>query len=182
MFAYCNNNPVMGYDPLGTVNWGGVFTGIAIGILAVGAAALTIATAGAAAPLAAAAITTLGTVATAALAEASVVTMYGAACEISVVYDITAVAGNDRGGISLVYDYGEGTSDLYLHTGKQSQKDVSMTFGSGFVYNYDKPGDYAGEFVDVSMSGKAKGASLGVDYCTSPGNFTNGYKDSHAFY
>jgi len=67
-----------------------------------------------------------------------------------------------------------------LHTGKQSKEDLSLTFGSGFVFNYDKPGDYAGEFYDVSKSFDYKGASLGIDYCTNPKNPTNGYKESHA--
>ena len=30
LFAYCNNNPVMGYDPNGTWNWKKFFTGLAI--------------------------------------------------------------------------------------------------------------------------------------------------------
>ena len=90
------------------------------------------------------------------------------------------MTGKERNGVSLVYDFGEDTADLYLHTGKQSTDDLAVTFGSGFVFNYDEPGDYAGEFYDVSVSGEYRGANLGFDYCTSPDNCVNGYKSSHA--
>lgn len=180
MFTYCGNNPVNRYEMNGYVNWGGVMVGIGIGILAIGAAALTISTAGAAGPLAAAAISTIGTMASAALVETSVVTTVGAVCEEPVVYDVTVVGGHDRAGCSLVYDFGEDTTDFYLHTGSQTNSEIGVTFGSGFVFNYDKPGDYGGEFLDTSYSVNYKGASLGLDYCTSPSNLTNGYKDSHA--
>ena len=170
----------MGYDPQGLIDWGGVFVGLGLAALAVGAIALTVVTAGAASPLAASAIVTVGTVASATLAEASVVTTYGAVVEEPVVYDVTVTGGNDRVGASLVYDFGANTSDFYLHTGVQSQDSFGLTFGSGFVYNYNKPGDYGGEFIDVSMSGEYNKASLGIDYCTDPKNITNGYKNCHA--
>ena len=181
MFAYCGNNPVMGCDPTGLINWGGVAVGLGLALLTVAAVAATVATAGAASPLLATAVTTIGTVASAALGEAAVVTTVGAYNEAPVVYDVTVVGGHDRAGASLVYDYGENTSDFYLHTGTQSKSEIGATVGSGFVYNYNKPGDYAGEFLDVSWSGSYKGASIGADYCTSPTNLSNGYKDSHAF-
>ena len=180
MFAYCGNNPVMGYDPSGAINWGGVLAGLVIGVIAVAAVAATIATAGAASPLAAAAGTALGATVSTALVETAVVTTAGAVAEVPVVYDVTVVGGSDRAGASLVYDFGENTSDFYLHTGRQSKNDISVTVGSGFVFNYDQPGDYAGEFLDVSASTNFKGASVGLDYCTSPSNLTNGYQDSHA--
>ena len=180
MFAYCGNNPVMGYDPTGLVNWGGFWAGIGIGLLAAGAIALTIATAGAASPLAAALVTTAGTVVSAALVEASVVTTAGAIAEETIVYDVTVIGGNDRVGCSYVYDLGEDTSEWYLHEGKQSKSELGVSFGAGFVGNYTGEGGYGGEFVDVSKSVDYKGASLGLDYCSSPSNFTNGYKDSHA--
>ena len=53
MFAYCGNNPVMGYDPTGEWDWGTFFSGaslITTGVTAIAAAA-TIITCGAAAPL-----------------------------------------------------------------------------------------------------------------------------------
>ena len=180
MFAYCNNNPVTGFDPTGLVNWGGICWGIGIGILAVGAMALTVATAGAASPLVAGVVTTAGTVASGALIEASAVTTIGAWNESTVVYDATCIAGNDRVGCSYVYDFSENDSEWYLHTGKQSKSELGFTFGSGFVFNYKGEGSYGGTFVDVSKSRNYKGASLGVDYCTSPDNFTDGYTSCHA--
>lgn len=108
-------------------------------------------------------------------------TTVGAYNELPVVYDVTVVGGHDRAGASLVYDFGEQTSDFYLHTGAQNNSDLSATFGAGIVDNYNKPGDYSGEFLDVSWSGKYKGASIGGDYCTSPSNMTNRNSGSRAF-
>ena len=53
MYAYCNNNPVMGYDPTGEWNWGTFLSGanlIMVGAMAMATAA-TILSCGAAAPL-----------------------------------------------------------------------------------------------------------------------------------
>ena len=53
MFAYCNNNPVMGYDPSGTFSFGTLFSGVSllsIGITACAVAAAAV-TAGACLPL-----------------------------------------------------------------------------------------------------------------------------------
>ena len=53
MFAYCGNNPVMGYDPTGHVDWGKFLSGVSllsVGITACIVAA-TVVTAGACAPL-----------------------------------------------------------------------------------------------------------------------------------
>ena len=180
MFAYCNNNPAMGYDPQGFVNWGGVFVGLGLAVAAAVAIALTVVTAGSAAPLAAYAIVTIGSVASAALVEASLVTTYGAAKEEVVVYDVTVAGGRDRTGMSLVYDFEKNTSDVYAHTGVQSVDSLGVTFGSGFVFNYNEPGDYGGEFVDVSASYEYKGASFGLDYCADPNNVSNGYTGCHA--
>lgn len=38
MFAYCGNNPVMGYDPTGHWDWGGVIVGTLLTIAACAAA------------------------------------------------------------------------------------------------------------------------------------------------
>ena len=51
MFAYCFNNPINMSDPMGNwPSWSQVFTGVAIAALAVAAAALTVASCGAAVP------------------------------------------------------------------------------------------------------------------------------------
>ena len=60
MFAYCGNNPVMGYDPTGHFNWGKLFNGaslLAVGIVAC-AAAVTVVSGGACTPLLVAACAT----------------------------------------------------------------------------------------------------------------------------
>ena len=41
---------------------------------------------------------------------------------------------------------------------------------TGLVKNYDKPGDFAGTFVDASASAKFKNADVGVDIATDPAN------------
>ena len=46
LWAYCCNNPVMGYDPYGTWDWGRFLKGFAIVAVAVAAVALTVATLG----------------------------------------------------------------------------------------------------------------------------------------
>ena len=53
MFSYCGNNPVMGYDPTGEINWSKLFSGtglLAIGVMACLTAAAVV-TAGACTPL-----------------------------------------------------------------------------------------------------------------------------------
>ena len=64
LFAYCNNNPVMGYDPAGTINWGNILKAAAIVVAVTAVVALTVATAGAAAVAAGAVSATVATAAT----------------------------------------------------------------------------------------------------------------------
>ena len=52
MFAYCGNNPVTGYDPAGTLDWGNLFKGsgwLAVGVTAI-AVGVSVLTCGVAAP------------------------------------------------------------------------------------------------------------------------------------
>jgi hypothetical protein len=168
MFAYCGNNPVTGYDPTGMINWGGLAVGLGIAAVSIGLAALTIATAGAASPLLAAAVTTIGTVATAATAEAAVTTTYAAYAETTAVYDVTIVNGNNRSGASYVYDFSNDTSEVYCHTGAQSNCEYGASFGSGIIFNYSGESSYAGEFIDISGSFKYNGANIGGGRCFSP--------------
>lgn len=46
MYAYCGNNPIMGYDPMGEWNWGNIIKAVAIVITVTVVVAATIATAG----------------------------------------------------------------------------------------------------------------------------------------
>ena len=52
LYAYCNNNPVMGYDPTGHWDWGTFWTGVGMIATAVTAIALVVTTLGAGTPLA----------------------------------------------------------------------------------------------------------------------------------
>ena len=77
LYAYCGNNPVMGYDPMGTWNWGTFFSGVnllAVGVTAIAVAA-TVLSCGAAAPLmvAVAAVTVVAGAATAVNGVAEIV-------------------------------------------------------------------------------------------------------------
>ena len=184
MFGYCGNNPVMGYDPTGLVNRRGVALGIGLALLAVATVVATVVTAGAASPLVATVATAVGTAVSAALAESAITTTIGAIKEDPIVYDLTITCGNQRNGCSLVYDYGTNVSDVYLHDGKTSNGAYGTSYSTGFVYNYNKPGDYGGTFIDASVSSKYKNADLGVDFCTDPSNLQSGFsKDggSYAF-
>ena len=49
MFAYCGNNPVMGYDPSGEVNWSNILKATAVVVAITAIVALSVATAGSAA-------------------------------------------------------------------------------------------------------------------------------------
>ena len=52
LFAYCGNNPVMGYDPTGHWDWGTFWSGFGMVATAIGAIALSVTTFGAGIPLA----------------------------------------------------------------------------------------------------------------------------------
>ncbi len=64
LYAYCCNNPVMGYDPTGTLNWKNIFKAAAVVVAVTAVVALTVATAGAAAVAAGAVSATVATAAT----------------------------------------------------------------------------------------------------------------------
>ena len=84
LFAYCGNNPVMGYDPTGNWDWGGVLVGSSL----VAAGVITAVSFGSGAPigviLVAAAVTATGAVTTCAAAtdSAMVIDVSGAASAI----------------------------------------------------------------------------------------------------
>ena len=56
LYAYCNYNPVMGYDPTGHWDWGRFWIGVGIVAVAAAVVAITVATAGATSGLGAAII------------------------------------------------------------------------------------------------------------------------------
>ena len=52
LYAYCGNNPVMGYDPDGTWDWGKFWAGLGLIVTAIAAVVVSVATFGAGTPLA----------------------------------------------------------------------------------------------------------------------------------
>ena len=170
MFAYCQNNPIMGYDPTGCWNWGGFWTGVAIVAVGVAIIGLTVATAGAASTLAATAVVAIGTGAGVATIETGVAITAAAVTDSTAVIDISYTDGmsSQKYGYSAVIDYGENTLEVYSHYGATSSSSYSITYGAGIVNNYNNLGDYGGDFVDVSASMNYKGIDYGIDGCWDP--------------
>jgi len=160
LFAYCNNNPVMGYDPSGYVNEWGVFAGVLLIIAGVGCIA---ATGGAATPAGAALLMQAGVM----LGATGYVTTKCAAQEAVMVIDVSASdpVTSEKKGASLVIDFEESSFDLYGHYGQTVSKGGSpITYAVGTVYNYEDSGDYSGAFVNAGGSVHW----IGGDYCRSP--------------
>lgn len=157
MFAYCGNNPVMGYDPTGEWNWGGVVAGLGI----IAATAVTVATFGAGSGLgvliAAAAITTGATM------------TYAAATDSAMVIDVSASAQVEpdkyaKVGFSLIIDFSEdGGIYGYSHIGGGYGKSEGFSYSTGLVDNLSKPEDYSRHFIDINA-----GYYAGYDHCFDP--------------
>ena len=64
LYVYCGNNPVMGYDPMGNVNWGNILKAAAAVVAVTALVVATVATVGAAAVAVGAASATVATAAT----------------------------------------------------------------------------------------------------------------------
>jgi len=177
MFAYCGNNPVMGYDPSGEFNWRGVVAGLAIaavGVLVVAAAVATggtsLAATGAVITVAKAATATVGV----AVAATGAVTTYGAATDTPVVYDLSYVDAktHQKKGYSVVADFSSDSIgiDSYYHEGVTTTDGYSTSYGVGLVSGYEDAGDYGGHFVDANFSYNHHGADFGYDQCADPTN------------
>ena len=171
MYAYCNGNPITGHDPTGEINWKGFWVGV--GVVATGAVILaaTFFTAGAAAPLAATAITAAGSAAGIATTATGAAITYGAVTEEAIVLDVSFSNGSthDKTGYSVVMDFHDDNIgiDTYYHYGKTTSG-YGVSYGVGFVYNYEKPGDYGGYFADASATYNHNGIDYGLDVCTDP--------------
>ena len=171
LFSYCENNPIMGYDPTGHWNWGGFFAGVAIaavGILTIAAAA---ATGGAAVPLAVAATKAVVATVGLALTGTGVVTSYAAAAEKTMVVDVATSNGSthDKTGYSVVVDFDTDSVgiDTYYHYGKTTDG-YGVSYGVGLVEGYEDSGDYGGYFADAGAVYSYDGINLGIDVCTDP--------------
>ena len=156
MFAYCGNNPVMGYDPTGEWDWGGFIVGLAI----VAAAVITVATYGVGSP--AAALVVGAAVATGATMSYAAATDQAMTVDVSVTYPTTA-GEYTKAGVSIVIDYGNDYSGIYGHTGRGTGFSSGISGSVGLVSNCDAPEQYEGLFYDSSA-----GCYLGLDYCYAP--------------
>ena len=160
LFSYCSNNPIMRVDYTGYFHLGGFLTGAGITIVGI---TLIVVTAGAATP----AVVALAGVAGAATVSTGVTMMGAAATDSVMVMDASASVpgGGVKNGTSLVLDFGESTYDVYAHGGYTANKGgSSITYSTGFVFNYETVGDYGGPFVNTGGSYEW----LGFDYCRSP--------------
>ena len=175
MIAYCGNNPVMGYDPAGYVNWWGVLAGA---VLTIAGVAVAVASYGVGSPLAATLILEGGAL----IAATGIVTMDCAIEESAMVIDVSVSdsSTNHKIGNSLVIDFADNTFDLYAHDGGTASTPGGspLTYSVGKVYNYDDIGDYGGAFVNGGISYDW----FGVDYCRSPDlNPDSVYAESFTF-
>ena len=156
LFAYCGNNPVTGFDPVGTWDWGGVIAGL--GIVAV--TVLAVATCGIATPI--------GVAVASAAISTGVVTTYAAATDSTMVVDLSfsvpfASDHYVKFGGSVVIDFEDDNANFYPHLGLGKGKSEGLSYSTGLVDNYDDPEDYAEHFVDINIGNK-----WGVDHCWNP--------------
>lgn len=160
----------MGYDPLGSFNWGGFLAGVAIIAIGVAAIAITVATAGAASPLAATAVASVGTAISVATIETGAAITAAAATDSAAVLDVSCTDGmsSQKYGCSFVIDFGNETVEAYSHYGTTTSSSYSVTYGAGVVFNYKDLTDYGGDFVDVSGSVGYNGFDYGMDICWDP--------------
>ena len=154
LFAYCGNNPVMGYDPTGNWDWGGFIVGA--GIIGVGAA---VAIGGG--PLTLAATAAIGYV-----IGIGIITCYAAATDSAMVVDMSGAVGvpvYGKGGMSAVIDFGNDNINVYGHLGGGIGFQCGPSVAVGLVDNYEKPDDYKGPFIGGNAA-----FWLGGDYCWDP--------------
>ena len=160
LYAYCGNNPVLGYDPNGTFNWKkfAIVAGLAItttaAVVLSGGSALLIA----------------GVVATGSVLSVSAGLETTAVMDASVTLPLPAkLFGLNPGalpkvGVSLVLDFKNMNTELYFHGGASfGVVSPGATYSVGFIENYHNPGDYAGHFINGGVN-----AGLGIDYCFDP--------------
>ena len=123
LYAYCGNNPVMGYDPYGEWNWGKFFSGtnlLMIGVAAIAAAA-TVLSCGAAAPLAVAVAYATGT--------AGIITALNGTAEV-------IEAGTDYNFVrDGVFNGNEGAYETYKNVSKITAETGTYLLGMYYTSN-----------------------------------------------
>ncbi len=158
-FAYCGNNPVMGYDPAGHWDWGGFWTGV--GTIIVGAV-VTFGGAYVGSPdivnTGLAMMTTGGTM------------IYAAATDSQMVIDVSGSVSTNtgtyvKGGASVIVDFEDDNVQVYGHAGVGKGSSNGVSYSVGVVKNYEEPSDYSKDFIDVNAYYK-----IGVDHCWNPFN------------
>ena len=103
---------------------------------------------------------------------------YGVIEEETIVLDLsyTTLDGGKYGG-SLLLDFEGGNIEFYPHIGKTLGIGSGPTYSVGKVWNYDRPGSYAGPFVFAGG-----GYYIGVDGCFNPFDPTGASATSITFF
>ena len=156
LYAYCGNNPVMGYDPTGLWDWGGVIAGV--GIIAV--TIIAVMNLGISSPT--------GAIIAGAAIITGAVTTYAAATDSVMVVDLSyskqALPNYyGKGGGSVVIDFENDNANFYPHLGGGKGYSDGLSYSVGMVGNYEQPNDYAKHFLDINA-----GYYAGLDHCWNP--------------
>ena len=143
LFAYCGNNPVMGYDPTGHWDWGGVVAGLAMIAASVAAVAVF-------------SVTAPVLITSAAIMATGVMTTYAAATDSALVLDVSYSSQimHDtyaKVGISVIVDFESDGAYLYPHVGVGKGYSNGFSYSTGMVENFDEPMDYAEWFIDTNV-------------------------------
>ena len=145
------------------------YEGFLVGVAIIVATVITVASYGtlsaAGVVLVAAAITTGATIA------------HAAATDSTMVVDLSVTISDGekytKHGGSIVVDFKDDEANFYSHNGLGIGGNSGLSYSTGWVYNYDTPKDYAGDFIDAS----AGYGAYGVDHCWSPwGNYGSSTK------
>ena len=97
LYAYCNNIPVMGYDPCGTWNWGNFWKVVGAVAIVVAVTAVTVATAGVAAYALGASAAVVGAVAT----GAAIGGVVAGGLEVGMQIASNGIEGMDLGSVAI---------------------------------------------------------------------------------
>ena len=163
MFAYCGNNPVMGYDPTGHWDLGGVIIGTVLVTIAGIATCF------------GSMSTETGALITGAVMATGVTMIAAAAADSQMVMDISGTSPllNNlkhsylKGGATLLIDFDNDEACFYIHGGVGYAESWGITgdisYGTGLVWNYDSPDDFSKTFLDVYAGG-----IVGLEYGVSP--------------
>ena len=150
LFAYCENDPVQGYDPTGCYNKEGVITGVIITAIGIGIA-VGFCESG------------VGIAVGAAITAAGGIVTYESATDGLLVVDVSDTIPLAKLGVSTVIDFKKGEVNAYPHVGLGIGYTAGACVAVGKVENYEKAEDYAGPFVDMGA-----GYYAGIDFCQNP--------------